>query len=294
MGALTPLAQPLSIDEAVLDLFGTEALHGAPPAAVLARFARAAEQNIGLTVSIGLSANRLMAKIAAGRGKPRGFTVIDAEEAAALLAPEPVRLLPGVDAALAKKLESMGITRLGQLQSLPPRDPLRKLGDDGPCLIQRALGQDPRRVDSSRKARTVSNEITFDRDLSDIRKLERHLWRLCKKLATRLRRHELAAAGIVLKLKASQFALRTRAARLSSPTMLPDRLFALARSLLAREVSGKAFRLIGIGASPLVLGAMADPADLADPSMPRRVAAQAAVDILRGRFGNAAISRAVH
>jgi DNA polymerase-4 len=161
-------------------------------------------------------------------------------------------------------------------------------------LIQRALDQDPRRVDSSRKASTVSNEITFDRDLSDIRELERHLRRLCKKLATRLRRHELAAAGIVLKLKASQFALRTRAARLSSPTMLPDRLFALARSLLAREVSGKAFRLIGIGASPLVLGAMADPADLADPSMPRRAAAQAAVDILRGRFGNAAISRAVH
>jgi DNA polymerase-4 len=291
MEVLTPLVQPLSIDEAVLDLSGTAALHGAPPAAVLARFARTVEQNIGLTVSIGLSANRLMAKIAAGRGKPRGFTIIDAEEAAALLAPEPVRLLPGVGAALAKKLESMGITRLGQLQALPARDALRKLGDDGPSLVRRALGQDPRRVDPSREAKSVSNEITFDRDLSDIRELERHLWRLCEKLATRLRGHELAAGGIVLKLKTSQFALRTRAARLSSPTVLPERLFDLARSLLAREASGTAFRLIGIGASPLVLGAMADPADLADPSMPRRVAAQAAIDLLRGRFGNAAITR---
>ena len=108
MDALTPLVQPLSIDEAVLDLAGTEALHGAPPAVVLARFAGAVERQVGVTVSIGLAANRLMAKIAAGRGKPRGFTVIDAEEAAALLAPEPVRLLPGVGAAMARKLEAHG------------------------------------------------------------------------------------------------------------------------------------------------------------------------------------------
>ena len=108
MEALTPQVQPLSIDEAVLDLAGTEALHGAPPAVVLARFANAVEQQVGVTVSIGLAANRLMAKIAAGRGKPRGLTLIDAAEAATLLAPEPVRLLPGVGAALARKLETHG------------------------------------------------------------------------------------------------------------------------------------------------------------------------------------------
>src|SRR4051812_17394344 len=174
MGALTPLAQPLSIDEAVLDLFGTEALHGAPPAAVLARFARAAEQNLGLTVSIGLSGNRLLAKIAAGRGKPRGFIVIDAEEAAALLAPEPVRLLPGVGAALARKLEAMGITRLGQLQALPERDALRRLGEDGPSLVRRAQGLDTRRVDPFRETKSVSSEVTSDHDLSDVWDLERH------------------------------------------------------------------------------------------------------------------------
>jgi len=232
-----------------------------------------------------------MAKIAAGRGKPRGFTVIDAGEAAALLAPEPVRLLPGVGAALAKKLEGMGITRLGQLQLLPEGDALRRLGDDGAALVRRALGQDARRVDPSRAAKSVSAETTLDRDLSDLRELERQLWPLCEKLATRLRGHELAAGGVVLKLKTSRFASRTRAARLSSPTVLPDRLFDLARSLLAKEASGIEFRLIGIGASPLVAVAMADLGDLADAATPRRAAAQAAIDALRVRFGDAAIIR---
>lgn len=291
MNELTPLVQPLSIDEAVLDLGGTEALHNAPPAAVLARFATAVEQQVGITVSIGLAANRLMAKIAAGRGKPRGFTVIDAEEAASLLAPEPVRLLPGIGAAMAKRLEAMGITRLGQLQALPERDAIRKLGDDGPSLVRRALGLDLRVVDPSRETKSVSAETTFERDLSDVRDLERHLWLLCEKLARRLRGQDLAAGGVVLKLKTTRFAQRTRAARLSSPTALPDRLFDLGRSLLAREATGAEFRLIGIGANPLVAGDLADRGDLADPETPGRVAVQAAVDALRGRFGHDAITR---
>src|SRR5271165_5731885 len=201
MGELTPLMQPLSIDEAVLDLAGTEALHGAPAAVVLARFATTVEQRVGITVSIGLAAKRLMAKIAAGRGKPRGFTVIDAEETAALLAPEPVRLLPGVGAALARKLETIGISRLGQLQALQDRDAMRKLGDDGPALIRRARGQDTRLVNPAREAKSVSAETTFEHDLSTVAELERPLWRLCEKLAHRLKEQNLAAGGVVLKLK---------------------------------------------------------------------------------------------
>jgi DNA polymerase IV len=291
MSELTPLVQPLSIDEAVLDLAGTEALHGAAPAVVLARFANAVEQQVGVTVSIGLAANRLMAKIAASRGKPRGLTVIDAEEAATLLAPESVRLLPGIGAAQARKLETLGITRLGQLQALADHEAARKLGDDGPALVRRARGEDARAVDPSREAKSVSAETTFDRDLSAIPDLERHLWRLCEKLARRLKEHELAAGGVVLKLKTSRFASRTRAARLSSPTVLPDRLFDLARSLLAKEATGTDFRLIGIGANPLVAGSAADLGDLADRTTPRRAAAQAAIDALRRRFGEAAIAR---
>jgi DNA polymerase-4 len=291
MGRLTPLVQPLSIDEAVLDMAGTQALHGEVPAAALARFANAVERDVGVTVSIGLAANRLMAKIAAGRGKPRGLTVIDAQEAPALLAPEPVRLLPGIGAAAARRLEAMGITRLGQLQALSAADARRKLGDDGPALVQRARGEDPRIVDPSREAKSVSAETTFDSDLTDLRALERHLWLLCEKLARRLNGQDIAAAGVVLKLKTARFALRTRTARLSSPTVLPDRLFDLARELLAAEATGTAFRLIGIGAQPLAPRALADLGDLADATTPRRAAAQAAIDALRGRFGEAAIGR---
>jgi DNA polymerase-4 len=291
MHELTPQVQTLSIDEAVLDLAGTEALHGAAPAVVLARFATAVEQQVGVTVSIGLAANRLMAKIAAGRGKPRGFTVIDAQEAAALLAPESVRLLPGVGAALARKLEAIGITTLGQLQVLPDHMATRKLGDDGAALVRRARGEDARIVDPSRETKSVSAETTFDRDLSTVADLERPLWRLCEKLGRRLKDQGLAAGGVVLKLKTTRFAIRSRSARLSSPTVLPDRLFDLARALLAKEATGTQFRLIGIGANPLVPGSTADQGDLADATTPRRAAAQAAIDTLRGRFGDAAIAR---
>ena len=177
METLTPLVQPLSIDEAALDLAGTEALHRAPPAAVLARFALEVERQVGVTVSIGLARNRLMAKIAAGRDKPRGFCVIGAE-AAAILAPEPVRLLPGIGPALAKKLETLGITRLGHLQALDDRTATRRLGDDGPALVRRARGEDARLVDPTRETKSISAETTFDTDLSDQGSLEKHLWRL--------------------------------------------------------------------------------------------------------------------
>ena len=290
MAPLTPLVQPLSIDEAVLDLSGTEALHGAPPALVLARFAQRVEREVGVTVSIGLAPNRLLAKIAAGRDKPRGFAVIGAE-AAALLAPEPVRLLPGVGPALARRLEALGITRLGQLQALSLRDAVRKLGEDGPALVRRAQGEDSRLVHPDRESKSISAETTFDKDLSRLEELERPLWRMAEKLARRLSAEELAAAGVVLKLKTAGFVLRTRAMRLPSPTVLPDRLFDAARELLLREATGTAFRLIGIGANPLVPRAEADRGDLADTETPRRAAVQAAIDALRGRFGQAAIGR---
>jgi DNA polymerase-4 len=290
MAGLTPLVQPLSIDEAVLDMAGTEALHRAPAAAVLARFALAVERQVGVTVSIGLAPNRLLAKIAAGRDKPRGFCVIGSE-ARALLAGEPVRLLPGVGPALARRLESLGITRLGHLQALDESDALRRLGEDGPSLVRRARGEDARAVDPGRETKSVSAETTFDSDLASAKELERHLWRLAEKLARRLREADLAAAGVVLKLKTAAFASRSRTQRLPGPTRLPDALFEAARALLAREIDGTAYRLIGIGAQPLAPGDAADLPDLADPNRPRRAAAQAAIDTLRARFGLAAIGR---
>ena len=290
MADLTPLMQPLSIDEAVLDLYGTEAVHGAAPAAVLARFARRVEAEVGVTVSIGLAPNRLLAKLAAGRDKPRGFAVLGAD-AAAVLAQEPVRLLPGVGPALERRLHAKGFTRLAHLPGLSDREAVARLGDDGPGLARRARGEDGRRIMPSEGAKSVSAETTFDSDLTDPAQLEKHLWRMAEKLALRLREKELAAGGVVLKLKTARFASRTRALRLPGPTALPDRLFQLGRQLLLKELDGTAFRLIGLGANPLMSGAAADHFDLADPDVPRRVATQRAVDDLRQRFGPGAIIR---
>jgi DNA polymerase-4 len=290
MRTLTPLVQPLSIDEAVLDLTGTQALHGAPPAAILARFAGDVERQVGVTVSIGLAANRLLAKLAAGEDKPRGFFILG-QDAASFLAPAPVGLLPGVGPALERRLGALGITRLGQLQALDDRTAAHLLGDDGPHLVRRARGEDTRRVNPGEGAKSISAETTFNTDLADRAALERQLWRLCERLAVRLREKNLAAAGLTLKLKTTSFVARTRAARLAQPTALPDRIFAQARKLLAREIDGTQFRLIGIGASTLAPLDAADLADLADPETPRDVARQGAIDKLRERFGNDIVRR---
>jgi DNA polymerase-4 len=288
MEALTPLMQPLSIDEAVLDLAGTEALHKAPPAVVLARFARQVERAIGITVSIGLARNRLLAKLAAERDKPRGFAVIGAE-AAAWLAGQPVTLLPGVGPAFARKLTAAGFTRLGQLAALDPREAARRFGEEGPALAARARGEDARRVQPDRETKSVSAETTFERDLVALPDLEAPLWRLCEKLARRLAEKDLAAGGVVLKLKTAAFETRSRHARLGMPTRLPEMLFKAAQPLLAREATGTAFRLVGIGAQPLAPGAQADLPDLADPESGRRAAKWQAVETLRARFGADAV-----
>jgi len=293
MDQLTPLVRPLSIDEAVLDLSGTEALHKCPPAITLNRFARQVERSIGITVSIGLSHNRLLAKLAAERGKPRGFYVFGAE-AAARLAPEPVSVLPGIGPAQAKRLSALGLTQIGQLASLSERQARQKLGEEGPALAARARGEDTREVHTRHISKSVSAETTFDTDIATQAGLEPYLWLLCEKLGRRLRAEEVAAAGIVLKLKTADFASRTRALRLANPTQLPETLFEHAKTLLTREINGAAFRLIGIGAAPLADPALADQGDLADTATPRRAARQAAIDSLRNRFGNQIVTRGIN
>ncbi len=290
MANLTPLVQVLSIDEAVLDLSGTQALHAAPPAVVLNRFARQVEARLGITISIGLSSNRLLAKLAAERGKPRGFSVFGAE-AAAVLAPEPVGLLPGIGPAQARRLAAMGITRIGQLAAFNDYAAAQKLGEDGPSLAARARGQDTRLVHADREPKSISAETTFSTDIAAQPELEAELWHLCEKLGRRLRAESLAAAGIVLKLKTAAFATRTRSQRLPNPTQLPETLFESARKLLSPETDGTSFRLIGIGAGSLVAESLADKGDLADSQAARRLARQRAIDNLRQRYGPAAVQR---
>lgn len=291
MQRLTPLVEPLSIDEAVLDLSGTEALHGAPPAVVLARLAREIEAELRLTVSIGLAPNRMLAKMAAERDKPRGFAVIGAAEAASVLAPMPVGALPGIGPKAAARLASQGLATLGALAALSPAEALRQLGEHGPELTALARGEDRRAVVPDRAARSLSTETTFETDLAGLAELETALWPLAEKLAARLKAKGLAAGGVVLKLKTAGFVSRSRHAKLPVPTQLADTLFAAARTLLAKEATGVRFRLIGIGAEPLAPGEGADRGDLADPDAARRVAMDRAMDALRAKFGRDAVRR---
>ena len=289
MATLTPLVQPLSIDEAALDLSGTAALHRAPPAVVLSRFARQVEAEVGVTVSIGLAANRLLAKLAAERDKPRGFAVLGAE-AAAVLAPEPVGILPGVGPALARKLAGMGITRVGQLAALNDRAARARLGEDGPMLAARARGIDPRPIDPARATKSISAETTFAEDIDDAASLARALFPLCEKLARRLRAEGFAAAGLVLKLKTARFETHTHAVRLTAPTQLAETIFEAAKPVLMRA-AGPRYRLIGIGAARLTDAAEADRGDLVDQETPRRAAREDAVERLRAKFGTGIIRR---
>jgi DNA polymerase-4 len=190
---------------------------------------------------------------------------------------------------LAKRLAAAGFTRCGQLGALDPREAARRFGEDGPALAARARGEDARHVTPDRETKSISAETTFETDLRGLAELEAPLWRLCEKLAQRLGEKELAAGGVVLKLKTAGFETRSRHARLAQPTRLPETLFRAAQPLLAKEATGSSFRLIGIGAQPLAPATEADLPDLADPDAGRRAAKWEAVEKLRAKFGNGAV-----
>ncbi len=293
MQELTPLVEPISIDEAFLDLAGTELLHHASPAVTLARFARRIETEIGITVSVGLSYAKFLAKVASDMDKPRGFSIIGRAEAIAFLATRPVGLIPGIGQASANKLAEAGFRLIGDLRDAPVEKLFRLAGKDGPRLRNLANGIDARKVTPERETKSVSSETTLDVDLASFEALEPVLWRLCEKTSKRLKGQQLAGRTITLKLKTAEFHSITRAARLPEPTQLAARLFSAGRDLLRRECTGARYRLIGIGASDLGPPEDADHGDLADVATPRLKAMEGAVDKLRARFGDDAIGKGV-
>jgi DNA polymerase-4 len=288
MLALTPLVEPLSIDEAFLDLAGTERLHGMGPAKALARFAAAVEKALAITVSIGLSCNKFLAKIASDLDKPRGFAVLGGGEAAAFLAPKPVSFIFGVGKVSAAHYARDGFRCIADLQRVSEVELSRRYGEEGRRLARLARGLDDRVVNADRETKSVSSETTFERDLSDFRSLEKILWGLTEEVSARLKAKELAGATVTLKLKTADFKIRTRARSLDSPTQLAGRIFAAARDLLKREADGTRFRLIGVGSSALVTSDQADPADLVDG---RAAEAEHAIDRVRAKFGDDAVIR---
>ncbi|TPJ61113.1 DNA polymerase IV [Mesorhizobium sp. B2-6-1] len=289
MQALTPLVEPLSIDEAFLDLAGTERLHGLPPAVVLARFALAVEKEIGITVSSGLSYCKFLAKVASDFRKPRGFSVIGEAEAVGFLAAQPVSMIWGVGKAFNATLEQDGIRTIGQLQKMDRGDLMRRYGVMGDRLYRLSRGEDVRRVDPDQDAKSVSAETTFDTDIASLDELVSVLRGLSEKVSARLKKSGIAGRTVVLKLKTQDFKIRTRNRQLGDPTRLADRIFSTGVELLRKETDGTKYRLLGIGVSDLSADDKADPPDLVDIRSRKRAMAEGAIDALRDKFGRKAV-----
>jgi DNA polymerase-4 len=290
MLGLTPLVEPLSLDEAFLDLAGTERLHHLPPAKALARLAKRVEQELGVTLSIGLSYCKFLAKIASDLDKPRGFAVVGQAEAMRFLAPKPVGIIWGVGKALAQKLAIDGIHKVGDLQQRKEIDLIARYGAIGRRLARFSRGADDRTVEPHGPAKSISAETTFSRYLDTEADLARELWPLTEKFARRLKQAGLAAGGVTLKLKSADFQIITRARKLQRPSQLADTLFRAAKPLLAQACDGTAYRLIGIGSTHLVEMNTDEP-DLLDPRAQARAGAERAIDELREKFGEAAIGK---
>jgi DNA polymerase-4 len=290
MQALTPLVEPLSIDEAFLDLGGTQRVHGMIPAKVLARFAQQIEREIGVTVSVGLSCNKFLAKIASDLDKPRGFATLDQDEARKMLADKPVSFIFGVGPATQERLVQRGFRLIADLQRAEEAELMKQFGAEGQRLWRLARGIDDRRVVADRGAKTISSETTFENEIRDFTTLEKLLWRLSEKVSSRLKNSELAGSTITLKLKTAEFKQRTRSQSIHAPTQLAAKIFAVSREMLAKEIDGTAFRLMGAGVSALRPGSQAHDTDMLDR---RSADAERAIDGLRKKFGNAAVIRGI-
>ena len=289
MQDVTPLVEPLSIDEAFLDLSGTERLHGAPPALTLLRLQRRIRETVGITVSVGLSHNKFLAKTASDLDKPDGFSIIGEAETMDFLAPLPVRAIYGVGPAFASKLERDGIKTLSQIRRIGDKVMADRYGDIGYRLARLARGEDSRPVTPVRERKSVSSETTFHRDIAERDRLEDILWRQCVRVADQMKEKHISGTVVTLKLKTADFKTRTRRKTLTDPSQLADTLFRIGKALLAPEADGKTrFRLLGIGYSGLS-PETADAGDLLDPDVLRRAGAERAVDAARAKFGGDAI-----
>lgn len=293
MLTLTPLVEPLSIDEAFLDLSGTERLHHGSPALTLARFARDVERDVGISVSVGLSYCKFLAKLASDMDKPRGFAIVGRAEAKGMLAPLPVSRIWGVGKVAAERLARDGLRTIADIQAREETDMMRALGPEGQRLWRLANGIDHRAVSPDREAKSISSETTFDTDVADEVTLVRVLYQLTEKVAGRLKKAELAGCSITLKLKTADFKIRTRSRSGLRPTQLAARIFPIAREMLAPEIGKARYRLIGVGVGDLVDGAEGDAADLADPDIGRLKAAETAIDAIRAKYGGGALVKGI-
>jgi len=291
--AATPMVEGLSLDEAFLDLSGTAKLFHRSAATTLAHIAREIERDIRITVSIGLSYNKFLAKLASDLDKPRGFAVIGRSDAVAVLHDLPLTRLPGVGPALADRLKVGGLFTVGDVQRRPREEMELLYGETGGYIAKLALGIDDRGLNTDRESKSVSAETTFNEDIRDPARLRRILWPLCERVAERLKAKNIAGRTVTLKLKTSRFKTLTRNHRLAAPTQLAETIFREAEGMLRKEATGPLFRLIGVGVDQIGDAAGADPRDLfsAPGAGSRHAEVERAMDSVRAKFGRAAIRK---
>ena len=288
--ALTPLVQPLSLDEAWMDLSGTARLHAAAPATLLARLQKAIEEEIGLAISVGLAPNKFLAKVASDIDKPRGFAVIGAAEASAVLSPLPITVLPGVGPALSRRLAARGLHAVGDIARIP-RDQMKgSFGDQGLRLLELSSGRDNRTVEPNQARKSISAERTFETDLITAADLEHRLWPLCEKVAFQARAERVAGTAVTLKLRRSDFQILTRRRTLDRPTQTARTLFRVAQDMLGAEAMGEPWRLIGVGLS--AFGGAQSSSDLFANEEQRHLDGERAIDALRAKYGAGAVVNA--
>ncbi|CUI53576.1 DNA polymerase IV [Cognatishimia activa] len=292
MDELTPSVEPLSLDEAFMDLTGTAKLHGAPPAVMLARLVKRMKEEIGVTGSIGLSHNKFLAKVASDLDKPQGFAVIGKAETDAFLRDKPVRMIWGVGPAAQEGLERAGIHTFSDLLRWDQQELTERFGSMGYRLWHLARGQDRRKVSARQPVKSISKETTFFEDTSSIELLDGHMWRLSEQVADRAKAKGKAGRVVTLKLKRANFSLISRRISLRDATQMADTIYQTARGLLDQVGDQGPYRLIGVGISDIVDESAADlSADLLDPQAAKRRKAERATDAIRKRFGSDAIQK---
>ncbi len=292
MQELTPAIEPLSLDEAFLDLTGTEKLHGAPPAVMMARFVKRMQDELGISGSVGLSHNKFLAKLASDLDKPKGFSIIGKAETESFLLLLPIKKIWGAGKVMQASLQKDGIRTFADLRRRDRKTLIDRYGTMGDQLWHLCRGQDYRNVNASTPVKSISKETTFNDDISDPDILDGYIWRLSEQVSDRAKTKGQMGKVVTLKVKQSNFKSLTRRITVSDPTQVADIIYTNAVSLFQSVQDKAPFRLIGVGISNLTNSAQNRSfGNLLDPDADKREQVERAADKIKEKFGSNAIKK---
>jgi DNA polymerase IV len=289
LGTFTPFVQPVSVDEAFLDVTGSTKIFG-DAGTIAKRIKVEIHAQTGLTASVGVATNKFLAKLASDLNKPDGLTVITDANKVEMLAPLPVSKLWGVGKVTEKRLHELGIQTIADIQRMPLEELRQRFGNMADHLHALAFGEDDREVETDEETKSISSEHTFDVDTADLDQIKKCLLEQCEEVGLRLRQEKVAARTVQLKLRYADFTTLTRRKTLPQPTQDEMVLYEVAGQLLVAEgIEGKRIRLIGVGGSNLVPPEIQS--DLFNQTDEKRARVNKVMDDLRRKLGPGAIKR---